>query len=126
MIRLLFATFFNAARYYLRRTKGETTVKQQTLAAYTPNYPKKLLKGAALTAAAMLTLSPALACRTAPQISGAIAIDEPTEEAVRTDGEVMIDEPTDVPMTTGLLLVPEPTPEELVLDGDVMIDPNLP
>ena len=111
MIRLLFATFFSAARYYLRRTKGETTVKQQTLAAYTPNYPKKLLKGAALTAAAMLTLSPALACRTAPQISGAIAIDEPT----------------DVPMTTGLLLVPEPTPEEEpVLSGDVMIDPNLP
>lgn len=104
-------------------------MKQQTLGTYTPKYPKKLLKGAALTAAALVTLGSALGCtqRTEVTTSGAIAIDEPTEEAVRTDGEVMIDEPTDVPMTTGLIYTPVPTPEEeLVLSGDVLIDPNLP
>ena len=50
-------------------------MQQKKIEGYRPNYPKKLIRGAALTAAAMLTLSPALACRTAPQISGDIVID---------------------------------------------------
>ncbi len=108
-------------------------MKQKPVDGYRPNYPKKLIKGAALTAAAMLTLSPALACRTAPQISGDIMIDEPTEEP-ELSGVVAIDEPTPDPETTcapelmGEIAIDEPTPdpEEPEWMGDVIADPSEP
>ncbi len=102
-------------------------MKQKPVDGYRPNYPKKLIKGAALTAAAMLTLSPALACRTAPQISGDIMIDEPTEEP-ELSGAVVIDEPTPEPELMGEIAVDEPTPdpEEPEWMGDVIADPSEP
>ena len=102
-------------------------MKQKPVDGYRPNYPKKLTKGAALTAAAMLTLSPALACRTAPQISGDIMIDEPTEEP-ELSGAVAIDEPTPEPELMGEIAIDEPTPdpEEPEWMGDVIADPSEP
>ena len=102
-------------------------MKQKTVDGYRPNYPKKLIRGAALTAAAMLTLSPALACRTAPQISGDIVIDEPTEEP-ELSGAVAIDEPTPEPELMGEIAIDEPTPdpEEPEWMGDVIADPSEP
>ena len=102
-------------------------MKQKPVDGYRPNYPKKLIKGAALTAAAMLTLSPALACRTAPQISGDVAIDEPTQEP-ELSGAVVIDEPTPEPELMGEVAVDEPTPdpEEPEWMGDVIADPSEP
>lgn len=102
-------------------------MKQKPVDGYRPNYPKKLIKGAALTAAAMLTLSPALACRTAPQISGDIVIDEPTEEP-ELSGAVAIDEPTPEPELMGEIAIDEPTPdpEEPEWMGDVIADPSEP
>ena len=102
-------------------------MKQKPVDGYRPNYPKKLIRGAALTAAAMLTLSPAFACRTAPQISGDIVIDEPTEEP-ELSGAVAIDEPTPEPELMGEIAVDEPTPdpEEPEWMGDVIADPSEP
>lgn len=102
-------------------------MKQKPVDGYRPNYPKKLIRGAALTAAAMLTLSPALACRTAPQISGDIVIDEPTEEP-ELSGAVAIDEPTPEPELMGEIAIDEPTPdpEEPEWMGDVIADPSEP
>ena len=102
-------------------------MKQKPVDGYRPNYPKKLIRGAALTAAAMLTLSPALACRTAPQISGDIMIDEPTEEP-ELSGAVAIDEPTPEPELMGEIAIDEPTPdpEEPEWMGDVIADPSEP
>ena len=57
-------------------------MKQQKLSGYTPNYPKKLLKGAALTAAAMLAIG-GTACelRTegAPPIPDDVSIETPAQ-----------------------------------------------
>lgn len=102
-------------------------MKQKPVDGYRPNYPKKLIRGAALTAAAMLTLSPALACRTAPQISGDIVIDEPTQEP-ELSGAVAIDEPTPEPELMGEIAIDEPTPdpEEPEWMGDVIADPSEP
>ena len=102
-------------------------MQQKKIEGYRPNYPKKLIRGAALTAAAMLTLSPALACRTAPQISGDIVIDEPTAEP-ELSGAVAIDEPTPEPELMGEIAIDEPTPdpEEPEWMGDVIADPSEP
>ena len=55
-------------------------MQQTRVSGYTPRYPKKLLRGAALTAAALLSISGA-ACtlRTGgePMLTGDVAIDEP-------------------------------------------------
>ena len=102
-------------------------MKQKPVDGYRPNYPKKLIRGAALTAAAMLTLSPALACRTAPQLEGDIVIDEPTEEP-ELSGAVVIDEPTPEPELMGEIAIDEPTPdpEEPEWMGDGIADPSEP
>ena len=90
-------------------------MKQTKLDGYRPNYPKKLVKGAVLTAAAMLAIGSATACK-------AILPE------VHTDGLVPIAEPTEEPQLEGYV-APEETPlpdEELVLSGDVMISPEVP
>ena len=89
-------------------------MKLQQLTGYRPTYPKKALRGAALTAAALVAMGGVTGCR-APklpelQTEGIVAVTEPPEEVLVTDGEVAI---------------PEPTEEELILDGDVAIpDPT--
>lgn len=107
-------------------------MKQQKLTGYTPNYPKKFIKSAVLTTAAIVAMGASTGCialREQVQTSGAVAIDEPepTEELV-LDGEVAIDETTDEVELEGYMM-PEETPdpdEELVLSGDVMIAPEQP
>ena len=87
-------------------------MKQQRLMDYRPNYPKKALRGAALTAAALVAMGGMTGCvrvktpGIALQTEGMVAVTEPPEEVLVTDGEVAI---------------PEPTEEELVLDGEVAI-----
>ena len=89
-------------------------MKLQQLTGYRPTYPKKVLRGAALTAAALVAVGGVTGCR-APklpelQTEGMVAVTEPPEEVLVTDGEVAI---------------PEPTEEELILDGEVAIpDPT--
>ena len=107
-------------------------MKQQKLSGYTPNYPKKLLKGAVLTTAAMMALGASAGCRLIRgelTTSGAVAIDEPEPtEVLVLDGEVAIDEPTDEVELEGYMM-PEDTPDpdgELMLSGDVAIAPEEP
>ena len=84
-------------------------MKLQQLTGYRPTYPKKVLRGAALTAAALVVVGGVTGCRSPKlpelQTEGMVAVTEPPEEVLVTDGEVAIPEPT----------------EELVLDGDVAI-----
>lgn len=93
-------------------------MKQQKLSGYQPNYPKKTLKGMTLAAAALLALGTTVACRVPspePELSGAVAIDEPgvqetlPPEELQTEGLIPIDE-----MET-------PEPEEIMLPGDVLV-----
>lgn len=109
-------------------------MKQTRVDEYRPNYPKKLLKGAALTAAVMLTLSPSLGCRQYPDphTTGAISVPEPTDEP-ELDGEIMVDESTPEPdgglILDGEVAIDEPTPdpgEEPEWMGDVVADPTEP
>lgn len=99
-------------------------MKQKQLEGYQPAYPKKVLRGAVLTTAAVLALGTATGCKLLPGIgtdtTGIVPIEDPTPELV-LDGEIAIDEPTDEPQIEGYVM-PEPTPEELILDGDVAID----
>lgn len=87
-------------------------MKQQKLIGYQPNYPKKVLRGAAMTAAAMVAIGGMTGCVRLKvpgvelQTEGMVAVPEPTEEVLVTDGEVAI---------------PEPTEEELILDGEEFI-----
>ena len=104
-------------------------MKQIRMENYRPNYPKKFVKGAALTAAAMLTLGSSLGCiaRFETTTSGAVAVDEPTPEPTETlvlDGEVAIDDPTPE-STFELMATPDPG-EEPVWMGDVVADPTEP
>ena len=112
-------------------------MKQQRLIDYRPNYPRKVLRGAVLTAAALVAMGGAAGCRNAtlsgevliPEptaeelvLDGEVAIPEPTEEPmIRTDGMVAILEPTEDPSLLGKIVVPEPTEEPLILDGEVAI-----
>lgn len=80
-------------------------MKQQTMADYRPNYPKKILRSAVLTTAAAVALGAAMGCYSV-RLDGATQLPDP-----QIDGEIAIDDTV------------EPT-DELVLDGDVMIDPN--
>ena len=78
-------------------------MKQQKLIGYQPKYPRKALRGAAMTAAAL------------------VAMPEPTEEELVLDGDVAIADPTEEPALLGKIAVTEPPEEELVLDGEVAI-----
>ncbi len=79
-------------------------MKQSKVRTYRPKYPKKLLKGAALTAAAMLAIG-GTACDVR---TGGIPMPAETPELV-LDGEVAIDG-SDV--SDDLLLGSEPLPVE--------------
>lgn len=108
-------------------------MKQQKLSDYKPNYPKKAMRRAALAAAALLAIGSTVGCKAQnlePEISGAIAIDEPgveigMTEDVQTDGMVPLEDAPveEAPTTTGvILLTPEPEEEEVTLSGDIMVD----
>ena len=94
-------------------------MKQQKLTGYQPKYPRKPLRGAALTAAALVAIGGVTGCRMPipqnPQLvlDGEVAIPEATEEELILDGDVAIPDPTPaVPLrTTGVLLMPTATPE---------------
>ena len=97
-------------------------MKQQKLTDYTPDYPRKLLRGTALAAAAIVALD------------GDVAID-PGDD-LKLDGEVAVDETPDAEIL-GYIGVEEQTGDEvfttdgeeavdpaddLILDGDVSVD----
>lgn len=94
-------------------------MKQQKLTGYQPNYPRKALRGAAMTAAALVAIGGVTGCRVPipqnPQIEGIVAMPEPTDQELVLDGEVAIAEPEPTPemplQTTGVLLAPTATPE---------------
>ena len=88
-------------------------MKQQKLTEYRPNYPRKALRGAALTAAALAAIG---------GMTGCVRVKVPGVE-LQTDGMVAIttEPPEEVLVTEGEVAIPEPTEEELVLDGEVAI-----
>ena len=89
-------------------------MKQQKLTGYQPNYPRKALRGAAMTAAALVAIGGAAGCRNL-MTSGVPMMPEPTDQELVLDGEVAIVEPEPTPevplQTTGMLLAPTATPE---------------
>ena len=100
-------------------------MKQQKLTGYQPKYPRKPLRGAAMTAAALVAIGGVTGCRAPipqnPQTEGLVPMPEPTDQELVLDGEVAIVEPTEEPELLGKIAVTEPPEEELVLDGDVCI-----
>ena len=116
-------------------------MKQQRLTGYQPKYPRKALRGAALTAAALVAIGGVTGCKTPipsnPQTEGLVPMVEPTPEELLLDGDVAIADPTEEPVLLGKIAVmeppeeplvtegeeavPEPTEEELVLSGDVAV-----
>ena len=100
-------------------------MKQQKLTGYQPKYPRKPLRGAAMTAAALVAIGGVTGCRAPipqnPQTEGLVPMPEPTDQELVLDGEVAIIEPTEEPELLGKIAVTEPPEEELVLDGDVCI-----
>ena len=108
---------------------------QKKLTGYRPNYPRKALRSAAMTAAALVAMGGVTGCRlpisSRLQTSGIVPMPEPTDQELVLDGEVAIIEPTEeelrlpgepyieepeptpeVPLrTTGVLLMPSATPE---------------
>ncbi len=96
-------------------------MKQIRLNGYQPAYPKKVLRGAVLTTAALMTLGTATGCAKifALQTEGVMPI-EATPELI-LDGEIAIDEPTDEPQPEGYVM-PEETPEEVTEMGDIAVD----
>ena len=78
-------------------------MKRKQIGEYRPRYPKKLIKGAALAAAAMLAIG-ATGCESLR--TGGEPMPEPTDELV-LDGEVAID-----PGEDELELGGEPLPDE--------------
>lgn len=100
-------------------------MKQQKLTGYQPKYPRKPLRGAAMTAAALVAIGGVTGCRAPipqnPQTEGLVPMPEPTDQELVLDGEVAIVEPTEEPELLGKISVTEPPEEELVLDGDVCI-----
>ena len=98
---------------------------QKKLTGYRPNYPRKALRSAAMTAAALVAMGGVTGCRlpisSRLQTSGIVPMPEPTDQELVLDGEVAIIEPTEEPELLGKIAVTEPPEEELVLDGDVCI-----
>lgn len=101
-------------------------MKQQKLIGYAPTYPRKLFRGAALTAAALMAMGGVTGCRQAAKpeelrTEGLVPMETPYEGELVLDGEVAIAEPTEEPMLQGKIAVPEPTEEVLVTEGEVAI-----
>ena len=106
-------------------------MKQKQIGEYRPRYPKKLLKGVILTAAAAVALTGATGCDTlrtggVPEpvptdelvLDGAIAVD-PSEEDLMEMGEPVVDESDGMddastgregPALQGKIVVPEENP----------------
>ena len=93
-------------------------MKQQKLLGYQPKYPRKALRGAAMTAAALVAMGGMTGCvrvktpGIALQTEGMVAVTEPPEEVLVLDGEVAICEPEETPdpqelTTSGMVEVPE-------------------
>ena len=93
-------------------------MKQQKLVGYQPKYPKKALRGAALTGLALVAVSGMTGCvkvqlpDVSLQTEGIVAVTEPPEEELVLDGEVAICEPPEEELVLGgAETIPEPTPE---------------
>ena len=102
-------------------------MKQQKLMEYTPRYPKKWIKGAAITAAALVTIGAATGCdliRRGPDLMGVATTAEPTPDVLgyvstmppepETTGYLAIlPQETESPelRTEGIVPMEEPTPE---------------
>lgn len=98
-------------------------MKQKQIGNYRPNYPKKIIRCAALTAAAAVALSGTAGCELRTQgeplpeptptdelvLDGEVGYDDPE---LRLDGEVAIDETDDPELLLGGEPLPEPTPEQ--------------
>ena len=91
-------------------------MKQQKMTDYRPNYPRRALRGAALTAAALVAMGGLAGCWKADtNLMGVATIVTPPPEELVLDGEVAICEPPETPempaQTSGVLLLPSDTPE---------------
>lgn len=84
-------------------------MKQQKLTGYRPNYPRKALRGAALTAAALVAISGAAGCRKVDLSAvGFETVMTPPPEELVLDGEVAIPEPTEEPALMGESILADP------------------
>ena len=99
-------------------------MEQQKLTGYEPNYPKKILRGAAIAAAALLAAGATTGCTIKfweeLVLDGETRIFEPTPEP-QIEGYIM---PEGELVTVGIVPTEEPTEDtgELTLSGDVQID----
>ena len=103
-------------------------MKLQQLTGYRPTYPKKVLRGAALTAAALVAVGGVTGCRQ-PKLSelqteGMVAVTEPPEEVLVTDGEAAIPEPTEELVLDGDVAIPDPTPAVPLRTTGVLLMPT--
>ncbi|MBQ1821015.1 MAG: hypothetical protein II117_05355 [Clostridia bacterium] len=110
-------------------------MRRQKLSGYQPNYPRKVVKGAALAAAAMLALGTSAGCKLNTAVAGFAPDPQPTPgEELILDGETRIDlqdmgyiateppQPDEFPRTEGIVpLEPTEDPEEVTLMGDVAV-----
>ena len=107
-------------------------MKQQKMIDYRPNYPRKALRGAALTAAALMAVGGMAGCVRGKfpgvelQTEGIVAVTEPPEETLVLDGEVAICEPPEEELVTdGEVAIPEPEqtpdPRELTTTGMIYV-----
>ena len=103
-------------------------MKLQQLTDYRPTYPKKVLRGAALTAAALVAVGGVTGCRQPKlpelQTEGMVAVTEPPEEVLVTDGEVAIPEPTEELVLDGDVAIPDPTPAVPLRTTGVLLMPT--
>ena len=103
-------------------------MKLQQLTGYRPTYPKKVLRGAALTAAALVAVGGVTGCRQPKlpelQTEGMVAVTEPPEEVLVTDGEGAIPEPTAELVLDGDLAIPDPTPAVPLRTTGVLLMPT--
>ena len=103
-------------------------MKLQQLTGYRPTYPKKVLRGAALTAAALVVVGGVTGCRSPKlpelQTEGMVAVTEPPEEVLVTDGEAAIPEPTEELVLDGDVAIPDPTPAVPLRTTGVLLMPT--
>ena len=103
-------------------------MKLQQLTGYRPTYPKKVLRGAALTSAALVAVGGVTGCRQPKlpelQTEGMVAVTEPPEEVLVTDGEVAIPEPTEELVLDGDVAIPDPTPAVPLRTTGVLLMPT--
>lgn len=86
-------------------------MQRKRVDGYAPNYPKKWIRGAALTAAAVMALGTGTGCKAIfpVQTDGIVPYSDPTEEPI-PEGYVEIADPDteqDEPALQGKIVVPE-------------------